>query len=237
MNAGDGQHDRLRLRTGLDRLDLNTGGLLTGRLLVISGEEKSGRTSFLLQLCAIAASEDRDCYVIDPESRIHLSRLRDICGAWRADLSRIWIASPHTFREQTRFILKASEGLKEGDLIAVDNITYLYRVELTGDLTLDRPKFMELAFELAALKSAALRNSALSAAVFDVHDVPSIDHFTTRPVAEYLLKHFADLRVHLTNLSGDLKSMSYAFGPVSGELVVRTTSSGIELARHQPAVF
>ncbi|MEN3048596.1 MAG: hypothetical protein ABDH63_07470 [Candidatus Caldarchaeales archaeon] len=233
MSAGE----PLGFRTGLEPLDSATGGLPCGKLLVISGEEKSGRTSLLLQLCAIAASEGRRCLLIDPASKLHASRLKSVCEARRADLSMIWISSPQTLREQTRFILKAAELLEEGSVLAVDNLTYLYRVELTGDLSSDRPKFMELALELAALKSAALERGSLSAAVFDVHDVPSAGPFATRPVSENLLRHFADLRVHLTNVIGELKSMAYELGELSGRLNVRTSSSGIEPVPQPPAVF
>lgn len=237
MAVAGGRSGERTFRTGLEPLDSDSGGVPAGKLLIVSGEEKSGRTSLILQLCAIAASLGRKCFLIDPGSRMHISRLRAICDAWHADLTKIWISSPRTLREQTKFILRASEVAEAGSLIAVDSITYLYRLELVGDLHLDRPKFMELAFELASLKSVALNKNTLSVVVVDVHDVPATAPSVTRPVAENLLKHFADFSMHLTNVSGDLKSLTYELGPASGTLTVRTTFSGIAPASRHPAVF
>lgn len=216
-----------RFLTGISELDRLTGGLPGSRLLLVSGEEKSGRTSLVLQMCAIASSQGRDCMIVDSGMGLHIERMRSIFEAWGADQTRIWISSPRTLRDQTRLVLKAAELCGEGGVIAVDEATHLYRVELTGIPSMDKPKYMELTFEMAALKEAALRRGALAIVVTEAHEVPVGGTFVTRPVAERITGYFADMRFWLENQEGEVKALSYEVEGSRGTLLVRLTGSGL----------
>ncbi|MEM0375493.1 MAG: zonular occludens toxin domain-containing protein [Nitrososphaerota archaeon] len=218
---------KTRFLTGISELDRITGGLPGSRLLLVSGEEKSGRTSLVLQMCAIASSQGRDCMIVDSGMGLHIERMRSVFEAWGADQTRIWISSPKTLRDQTRLVLKAAELCGDGGLIAVDEATHLYRVELTGIPALDKPRYMELTFEMAVLKEAALRRDGLAVVVTEAHEVPVGGTFVTRPVAERITTYFADMRFWLENREGELKSLSYEVDGLRGTTLVRLTGSGL----------
>lgn len=216
-----------RFLTGISELDRLTGGLPGSRLLLVSGEEKSGRTSLVLQMCAIASSQGRDCMIVDSGMGLHIERMRAIFEAWGADQTRIWVSSPKSLRDQTRLVLKAAALCGDGGIIAVDEATHLYRIELTGIPQLDKPKYMELTFEMAALKEAALRMDGLAVVVTEAHEVPVGGTFVTRPVAERITGYFADMRIWLENREGEVKSLSYEVDGLRGTVLVRLTSSGL----------
>ncbi len=222
-----GLEGRSRFITGIAELDRATGGLPGSRLLLISGEEKSGRTSLVLQICAIASSQGKECMIVDSGTGLHFERMRSVFAAWGADQTRIWISSPRTLRDQTRLVLRAADFCAEGGVIAVDEATHLYRLELTGMPLLDRPKFMELAFQTAALKEAALRKGLLAIVVTEAHEVPVGRTFVTRPVAERITGYFADMTLWLENVEGEVKSLSYEVEGEKGTVLVRLTGSGL----------
>jgi RecA/RadA recombinase len=223
----DGLEGSSRFLTGIAELDRVTGGLPGSRLLLVSGEEKSGRTSLVLQICAIASSQGRDCMIVDSGTGLHIERMRSVFAAWGADQTRIWVSSPRTLRDQTRLVLKAAELCGDGGVIAVDEATHLYRLELTGIPQLDKPKYMELTFQMAALKEAALRKGILAVVVTEAHEVPVGGTFVTRPVAERITGYFADMRFWLENLEGGVKSLSYEVEGLKGTVLVRLTGSGL----------
>ncbi len=213
--------------TGIAELDRVTGGLPGSRLLLVSGEEKSGRTSLVLQICAIASSHGRDCMIVDSGMGLHIERMRSVFEAWGADQTRIWISSPRTLRDQTRLVLKAADLCGDGGVIAVDEATHLYRLELTGMPQLDKPKYMELAFQMASLKEAAQRKGLLAIVVTEAHEVPIGGTFVTRPVAERITGYFADIKFWLENQEREVKALSYEVEGLRGTVLVRLTASGL----------
>lgn len=185
----------MRFSTGLPGLDERLGGgIATRTLTLIYGEEKSGKTSLALMICALATRQLPAAY-IDCSGRLHSARISQIMKAVKGDEEKLYILSIENFQEQERVILSLHDSRPPARLLIFDDFTALHRLELSGDIRLDMPVYRRLTFQVAALKEAALRNDLAIIIVGQVHDIP--DRGEARAVAQRILGYWSDTILRL----------------------------------------
>lgn len=190
--------------TGLPELDDALGGGIRKKTItLIYGEEKTGKTSLVLRMCALATRTSSAAYV-DCSGRLHPLRLDQIMKANGGDGSKLYLLSINSFYEQEKAILSIHDFTAPAPLIAFDDFTALHRLELTGEIKLDMRIYKTLAFQLAALKEVAMKRDLAIIVVGQVHEIP--DRGEARAVAQRILSYWADqvlrLEKHPTHKAG-----------------------------------
>ena len=212
-------------KTGIKSFDTADGGVRSGLMYLVSGEEKSGRTSLALQIACIASRGNVRTYLLDCGGHIHYLRLSRIAANWGADLCRIEITFPRSFKEQERTIVWVADMAPAGSLVIVDDFTYLHRVQMVGDVNIDKSLFHSLAFQMACLKEACKTRNLTSIFITDVHDVPPKG--ITTPVASAITTYFADVHLGLFSDISGLKILKTIRGLAPGEYRLRIHEGGI----------
>lgn len=170
------------------------GGLPPKTLTLIYGEEKSGKTSLALMICALATKNSSAAYV-DCSGRLHPARLAQIMEANGGDGEKLYILSPESFYKQEKIILSVHDSRPPAPLLVFDDFTALHRLELSGNIKLDMPIYRRLAFQAAALKEAAIKNNLTVVIVAQVHEIP--DQGEARAVAHRILSYWSDIVLRL----------------------------------------
>jgi len=195
----------MKFSTGLPRLDdMLQGGVSTGAILLIYGQEKSGKTSLALRICASAARAASALYV-DCSGRLHPLRLSQILEANRVDEDKVYLLTLENFLQQEEVILKIYDEGAPAPLVVFDDFTYLHRIELLGNIRLNMNIYRRLAFQLATLKEAALKRDLAVVIIGQIHSIPETGE--PRAVAQRILTYWSDyvLRVerkHAQQVSG-----------------------------------
>ena len=190
----------MRFSTGLPRLDdALGGGILTKSITLIYGQEKSGKTSLVLRILASAARAASAAYV-DCSGKLHPERLSQVLEANRVESDRVYVTSVDNFLQQEEIILKLHDGGAPAPLIIFDDFTYLHRMELTGNVREDTRVYKRLAFQLAALKEAALNWDLAVIVVGQVHSIPESGE--ARAVARRILGYWADYVLRVSREPG-----------------------------------
>lgn len=185
----------MRFSTGLAGLDERLGGgIAAGTLTLIYGEEKSGKTSLALMVCALATRKFSAAYV-DCSGRLHPTRISQIMGALGGNEDKLYILSIDSFRMQEKVILSLQDSKPPANLLVFDDFTALHRLELSGDIGIDMPVYKRLAFQVAALKEAALKNDLAIIIIGQVHQIP--DQGEARVVAHRILGYWSDTILRL----------------------------------------
>jgi len=180
----------MRFSTGLPRLDeVLGGGIPTKTITLIYGQEKTGKTSLALKICALAARKSSAAYV-DCSGKLHPFRLSQIMEANKVDEMRLYVTSIESFLQQEEVILAIHDQGAPASLIVFDDFTYLHRIELTGDVKKDTSVYKRLAFQLAALKEAAVNKDLAIIVIGQVHSIPDVGE--SRAVARRILSYWSD---------------------------------------------
>ncbi|MCS7133031.1 MAG: hypothetical protein N3F65_00120 [Nitrososphaeria archaeon] len=216
----------MRVSTGLPKLDDELGGgVKTGAITLIYGEEKSGKTSLALKICASAARIASAAY-IDCLGKLHPLRLSQIVESNRVDGEKIYLLSVENFLQQEEVILKILDEHPPAPLVVFDDFTYLHRMELSGDVKSDINIYKRLAFQIAVLKEAALRDDVAIVLIGQVHGVP--DKGEARAVAHRILTHWSDYVLRVERAHGQPLSRIILEKPEGGqEVYFRITRSGV----------
>lgn len=220
----------MRFSTGLPGLDERLeGGIAARTLTLVYGEEKSGKTSLALMMCALATRRLPAAYV-DCSGRLHSARISQIMETVGGDGGKLYILSVESFQAQGRVILSLHDSRPPAGLLVFDDFTALHRLELSGDLRLDMPVYRRLAFQVAALKEAALRNDLAIMIVGHVHDIP--DRGEARAVAQRILGYWSDIILRLGPDPKTKLGKILIEKPERAEAVAyRITSSGLTQAQ------
>lgn len=182
------------LPTGCRALDvLLGGGLPAGIITQLYGPAGSGKSAICLQAAHTAARAGRRVAFVDTEGSFHLRRLEQICGpALKKVLQSTILLEAHSFAQQSAAIAKAAAA--RADLIIVDSLTSLYRVERTDDTAAAVNR--ELGRQLATLLAAARRQGIPVLVTNQVYT--DIDTNSVEPVGgdvlRYATKVIAELR-------------------------------------------
>lgn len=211
--------------TGIRGFDEAVGGLETGRFHLVVGEEKSGRTSFALQVAAIASRRGVETFWLDCGGRLHYARLSSIVKHWGADLHRIRIAVPETFAEQLRLLVWACDFARAPKLIVVDDFTYLNRVEAFGDPARDKRFYKGLAFQSALLKEATRTHRVTSIAIVDVHERPGLGG--PEPTANSIISYYSDSMIWMQTIGPGRKLLKLRSHDLAREFYVSVFEGGL----------
>lgn len=177
--------------TNVNSVDLLlNGGFRVGRLYFLYGEEKSGKTSLTLTVCASAIGEGLKPFFIDCSMRLHPGRVAQVLQSRSIDLSRLSIKTIQSFREQAQLILNLYNFEKIFDVIVLDDFTYQHRLELSRNVKMDLSIYKKLALQVAMLSEIASRENTLIIIVGQVHDMPEREE--GRPIAYRILSHWAE---------------------------------------------
>ncbi len=216
----------MRFSTGLPELDeVLGGGIPTGAITLVYGQEKTGKTSLALRACASAARSASAAY-IDCSGKLHPERLSQVMKANRVDENRVYIAVIENFLQQEEIILKLHDEGAPAPLIIFDDFTYLHRMELTGNIRDDMNIYKRLAFQLAALKEAVLKRSLAAMIIGQVHSIP--DSGESRAVARRILGYWADYILSISKDPGKpFSELTIEKPPEDKVIKFRVVRSGI----------
>jgi len=194
-----------RIPTGSASLDtLLSGGLAMGGVTFAYGEPATGKTTLAISAAAnlFRLNHAAKVLYIDSDAKFTPTRLTQMTGE-EVSLRRLVYIRPSTFEEQADSIDNLPDQLQHGDLVCVDSVTGLYRVE-TGDTQKTFSENKELNRQLGSLKETALTIGVavlLTGQVRSVLDspVPAIE-----PVAQRLLRYWSDtvIRIDSTATQG-----------------------------------
>ncbi len=185
----------MRFSTGLPSFDERLGGgIETGTVTLVYGEEKSGKTSLALMICSLATKKCLAAYV-DCSGRLHPARLSQIMEATGGHEERLYMLSADSFFAQEKVILSLYDSGSPAKLLIFDDFTALHRLELMGDIKLDMPVYRRLAFQVAVLREAALKGDLAVIIVGQVHEIPNRSE--ARAVAHRILSYWSDTVLRL----------------------------------------
>lgn len=123
-----------RVSTGSEPLDrLLNGGIEKGIITNVFGESGSGKTNVCVQVAAEVAASGKKLVYIDTEKGFSAERFTQVADD--EDLENVMLMEPVDFSEQEERIM-ALKGLvedEEPDLIIIDSMVSLYRLQATGD--------------------------------------------------------------------------------------------------------
>jgi len=216
-----------RFSTGLPELDEALGGgAETGKLMLIYGDEKSGKTSLVLRMCASAAKSYGGAAYVDCSGRLHPERVLQILKANKVDPERVSVLIVENFLQQEEVILRLHDGAPPAPFVALDDFTYQHRVELSGNVRGNLGVYKRLAFQIAALKEAAARNNLAVVVVGHVHELPETGE--TRLVAQRILTYWSDVVVRIVRPPGERVSQAYVEKPLKkGPIGFEVVSGGV----------
>jgi DNA repair protein RadB len=182
------------LGTGAESLDrLLRGGFPSKQLTFVYGKANAGKTIVAMSSAIQAAKKGGRVFYIDADRSFSIQRL----PVEPEVLERILLFQPEDFREQTRIIENIENLLRDSrTLIVIDSVTTLYRVDSVGvreALIHNR----ELNRQLAYLADLAARYEVTVLLTGQVHSHPEGGFWTTEPVADRTLQHWAKLILRL----------------------------------------
>ncbi len=181
---------RSAIPTGVKELDsILGGGFRLGELYFVYGEEASGKTSLALTITASAIKQGLKQLFVDCSGRLHPLRISQVAEKWSIELSDILVKPIRDFGEQEDLVIKLYNLKKLFNVVVLDDFTYQYRLELSGDLRRDLILFKRFAFQVAVLSELAEKYESLVLIVGQVHDIP--EHGVQKPVAYRILYHWA----------------------------------------------
>lgn len=178
--------------------------ILTGKVVnhnaitLLYGEAAAGKTISLISLIVnhLIKNPFSKVYYVDSDGKLSVDRIIQVAGSnYREILTKINILTPQSFEEQNMIILNLNEKLDQKNLLIIDSITGLYRLETgSSEKTFETNKVLNhyLAFlkELALSKEVAV---IISGQVRSILDTPS----EIEPVAPRLLNYWSDYVIKL----------------------------------------
>lgn len=119
-----------RVKTGSEPLDALLNGGIEKRIITnVFGASGTGKTNLALQISASVAKEGGTVAYIDTEKGFSPERYVQVAD--EESLENIEMMEPRDFEEQESAVAQMEE--MEADLVVVDSLVSLYRLERTGD--------------------------------------------------------------------------------------------------------
>jgi len=184
------------ISTGCVSLDkLLGGGLPKGRVSLVYGEAETGKTSLAIQCAVNCAKTDCKTVFIDVDGTFSSRRLLQIAYLDIEKLSPLIILfRPTIFQEQTNVIDCLEKYLTgKAELVIVDTITSLYRVELGGPPEKTFKLNRELNTQLAYLAQIAKTQKVAVLITSQVRSSLMEEQINVEPVATRVLKFWSDI--------------------------------------------
>ncbi|RLE84185.1 MAG: hypothetical protein DRJ67_10970 [Thermoprotei archaeon] len=186
-----------RVKTGLEPLDrLLGGGFPCGAVSLVYGEAATGKTSLCLTTAISHLAEHRaaKAVYIDSDGKLNTGRLTQIAEPrGEALLRRLHLHTPLSFREQEE-TLEQLPALDPRDLVVLDSVTGLYRVETVDEERTYRAN-KELNRQLGYISEMAGRSGAAFLLTGQVRSV--LETSQVEPVALRLLSYWSSIILKL----------------------------------------
>ena len=189
---------RSRIPTGSRSLDSQLGGgMSTGEVTLVYGEPGSGKTTVALSLVAQLLRLDpaARAVLLDSDAKFSSARLTQMTGS-EESLRRLLYTRPTTFEEQADALDRLPDQLQPRDLVIIDSVTGLYRVE-TGDSQKTFAENKELNRQLGLIKEVALTRRVVVMVTGQVRSVLDSPVPVVEPVAQRLLRYWSDAVIKL----------------------------------------
>jgi DNA repair protein RadB len=181
--------------TGCVSLDkLLGGGFPTETVSLIYGEAETGKTSLTVQCAVNCARRGSKSLFIDTDGTFSYERLSQIAEHDYQKISPLMIIiRPTTFQEQSTAIDQLEKVItNKFELIVVDTVTSLYRVELDGaEETYAANR--ELNRQLAVLTQIAKTRGVAALVISQVRSVPFGETVAIKPVATRVLTYWSEV--------------------------------------------
>ncbi len=170
--------------TGCFGIDKLLGGGISKKVITqVYGGPATGKTNLCLITAYSAAKIGKKVLFVDTEGSFHEKRVSQIFEDKRL-LKKIHVAEIHSFEEQKNFLTNLKSRF---DLVIVDSMTSLYRVERKEEnyqrLTKDLEKLLEILLEYARKNNAAV---IITNQVYQNLETKKIE-----PVGGELLKYYS----------------------------------------------
>ncbi len=194
-----------RISTGSRGLDvLLGGGAHPGEVTLLYGEAGAGKTAVAMGLAASLLRGDPGAKVswVDSDGKFSPTRMEQVFGSGEA-MRRLFYARPSSMDGQAEAIDRLEEQLRRGDMGVLDSATGVYMVEV-GDAKTTFSENKELNRQVGQLKEIAAGSEATIVITGRVRSVLDSPLPVVEPVAQRLLRYWADLVVKLetTQVSG-----------------------------------
>ncbi|MEM0372533.1 MAG: DNA repair and recombination protein RadB [archaeon] len=178
--------------TGCRAIDvLLDGGLLESAITQFYGASGTGKTNVALSAAYAAAKTGKRVLFIDTEGSFHDERVKQVFGRERSLLKSITLVNASSFEEQKEAISNVFNH--DVDLVIVDSMTSLYRVERNDDNYYDVNR--ELGKQASLLLAYARRNRIPVLITNQVYT--NVDSGFEEPVGGDVLKYYSKIIVSL----------------------------------------
>lgn len=175
------------------------GGIRRGEVTLIYGAAKTGKTTIALQ-CSVAATKQKiKTIYLDCQNSFSTERFAQIASSDLQSISSlIYVFKLHSFDEQTCLIENLDKYLSDKtELIIVDTITSLYRLELQTAARIFQANRI-LNRQLAYLNHIAKTRKAAVLITSQVHDIVHEEPVLIEPVAMRVLKYWTQNILKIT---------------------------------------
>ena len=180
----------MKISSGTELID----NLLCGgyeAVTTIYGPASSGKTLLCL-LCAINTSlQEKKVIYVDTEKGFSLTRVKQLTPHYKEVMKNITFLKPITFAQQTKMIELLTK-IRKRDLIIIDNISTLYRIELSKGTEIYETN-KELGIQLSCLNEISKTIPVLI--TNQVYISP--DTHETKMVAENIIKYASNCVIEL----------------------------------------
>ncbi|NYZ79898.1 DNA repair and recombination protein RadB [Candidatus Micrarchaeota archaeon] len=178
--------------TGCKSIDvLLDGGLVESAITQFYGASGAGKTNVAISAAYTAAKTGKRVLFIDTEGSFHEERVKQIFGRERGLLKNVSLIDASNFEEQKNAI--ASIEKEKADLVIVDSMTSLYRVERNDDNYYDVNR--ELGKQASLLLAYARKNKVPVLITNQVYT--NVDSGFEEPVGGDILKYYSKIIVGL----------------------------------------
>lgn len=219
--------------TGCPSVDrLLSGGVAYGAVTLVYGEASTGKTTLAASVALTLLRRDQAAraFYVDADGKLSTERLTQLAGG-AEPLRRLLYYRPQSYREQTRLMEGLPDQLEAGDLVVVDSITGLYRLE-AGDPARSFSENKELNHQLGVIREMALTTASAFLLTGQVRSVIGSPTPEVEPVAERLLRFWSDavLRLDATPVPGVRHATLEKPESRRGAVRFRITGNGLEEA-------
>lgn len=192
-----------KISTGSRELDrILGGGIPSNEVSFVYGEPGSGKTTLAMSVSARCLISDpaSKVFLIDSDMKFNTERFLQIINGKDDYLKRLLYWKPSSFDEQVSLIQILPEKIVSGDLVIIDSITGLYRLEL-GDPEKTFAENKELNHQLGLIKEMAETKEVTVILTGQVRSVIDSALPQVEPVAPRLLRFWSDYIIKLENTS------------------------------------
>ncbi len=188
------------ISTGCKCIDSNIGGgILPENVVLIYGEPETGKTTLAIQCAVNCALQNLKTLYVDCDNTFSTKRMSQIAKTRFDQIAeQIILLKPKDFREQTAVVDHIQDYTEKNfGLIIIDTLTSLYGAEVAERSGKAFSVNRELNRQLAILAQTAKIRKIPIVVVSQVRSVFDSENGSVRPVANRVLKFWADTIIFL----------------------------------------